>query len=119
MLQLSYYFGILYYKLFALNASAVHKTIKLCAVSSIHDLVQLYLLLLISFYTYYVSILLSSPGSKKTETIDQRDSIVLTPKNVQASRKQERYRLQLSYALLLFTYAYNCLILDPGTEDTL
>jgi len=34
--------------------------------------------------------------------MDQRDSIILTPKNVQASRKEVQCRLQLYYGPLLF-----------------
>ena len=51
--------------------------------------------------------------------MDQRDSIILTPKNVQASRKHVQCFLQLYHdPLLFFTYIYTCFILNPGIKDT-
>ena len=68
---------------------------------------QLFTPLLFSFHIY--ASILQSPGSKKSETsMDQRDSITLTPKNVQASWKQAQCFLQLYHDpfLLLFSFTY-------------
>ena len=66
---------------------------------------QLFTPLLFSFHIY--ASILQSPGSKKSETsMDQRDSIILTPKNVQASRKQARCFLQLYHDPFFFWHIF-------------
>ena len=86
----------------------VQLCLMLCAASAIllfMTFPQLFTPFLFSFHIY--ASMLQSPGSKKSETsMDQRDSIILTPKNVQASRKQARCFLQLYHDPFFFWHIF-------------